>query len=111
MPAFGAGAIAVRGSTPSTGSNDLQIMAMERERARQEQEARDKQRRAELEGKAAGARELLPFEDFDVAASSGASDGARVISRAFTAGPGTYDLFVGWADPARAKTGGRPFGC
>src|SRR5215203_454901 len=50
MPAFGAGGIAVRGSTPSTGSNDLRLMSMERERAKQEQEERDKQRRAELEG-------------------------------------------------------------
>ena len=102
MPAFGAGAIGVRGSTPSTGSTDMKLMAMERERARQEQEARDRQRRAELEGKAMGLREMLPFEDFDVAATSLAGDGTRQISRAFTAGPGTYSLFVGWADPAAA---------
>ena len=106
MPAFGAGGIAVRGSSPTTGSTDMKIMAMERERARAEQEARDKQRRAELAGKAMGLREVLPFEDFDVAAASLAGDGTRQISRAFTAGPGAYDLFVGWADPAAAKPAG-----
>ena len=103
MPAFGAGAIAVRGSTPSSGSTDLKLMALERERARQENEDREKQRRAELEGKAAGLRELLPFEDFDLASVSRAGDGARQISRSFTAGPGKFDLFIGWADPAAPK--------
>lgn len=106
MPAFGAGGIAVRGSSPTTGSTDLKIMAMERERARAEQEARDKQRRAELAGKAMGLREVLPFEDFDLAATATAADGTRQISHAFTAGPGSYDLFVGWADPAAATPAG-----
>ena len=106
MPAFGAGGIAVRGSSPTTGSTDMKIMAMERERARAEQEARDKQRRAELAGKAMGLREVLPFEDFDLAATATAADGTRQISRAFTAGPGSYDLFVGWADPAAATPAG-----
>lgn len=103
MPAFGAGGIGVRGSTPSTGSMDLKLMAMERERARQEQAERDKLRRAELEGKTTSVRNLLPFEDFDVASESVASDGTRQITRAFTAGPGDYHLFVAWADPAAAK--------
>lgn len=103
MPAFGAGGIGVRGSTPSTGSMDLKLMAMERERARQEQDLRDKQRRAELEGKTATVRDLLPFEDFDIASASVASDGTRQITRAFTAGPGDYHLFVAWANPAAAK--------
>ena len=103
MPAFGAGAIGIRGSTPSTGSMDLKLMAMERERARQEQETRDKQRRAELEGKTTVLRDLLPFEDFDVASAAVASDGTRQITRAFTAGPGDYHLFVAWADPSAAK--------
>jgi hypothetical protein len=102
MPAFGASAIMNRTAAP-TGSSDLRLMAMERERVRQEQEEKDKQRRAELEGKTALVRELLPFEDFDVSASSAAADGTRVISRAVTAGPGDYDLLVGWADPAAAR--------
>jgi hypothetical protein len=103
MPAFGAGAIAARGSTASSGSNDLRLMQLERERARQEQEERDKKRRAELEGKAAAVRELFPFEDFDLASRSARADGARIITRAFTAGPGEYDLYVAWADPAAPK--------
>lgn len=103
MPAFGAGAIGIRGSTPSTGSMDLKLMAMERERARQEKEDRDNQRRTELEGQGAGVREHLPFEDFDLASHSVAADGTRNISRAFTLGPGEYRLFVGWADPAAPK--------
>jgi hypothetical protein len=103
MPAFGAGAIGVRGSTASAGSMDLKLMAMERERARQEQEDRDKQRRAELEGKTTGLRDVLPFEDFDLASKSNAADGTRQISRAFTAGPGTYELYIGWVDTSAPK--------
>ena len=103
MPAFGAGAIGVRGSTPSTGSMDLKLMALERERARQEQETRDKQRRTELDSQAMGLRDVLPFEDFDLASKSRAADGTRQISRAFTAGPGSYDLYVGWADTSSTK--------
>jgi hypothetical protein len=103
MPAFGAGGIAVRGSTPSTGSNDLRLMSMERERAKQEQEERDKQRRAELEGKSATARDLLPFEDFDVSAPVEMQENRAVIRRAFTAGPGDFDLYVGWGDPSAPK--------
>jgi hypothetical protein len=81
----------------------MRLMALERERAKQKQEEQDKQRRAELEGKAAPARESLPFEDFDLASNSALADGTRVIARAFTAGPGDYDVFVGWADPANPK--------
>ena len=103
MPAFGAGGIAARGSTPSTGSNDLKLLAMERERAKQEQEEREKQRRAELEGKSQTSRELYPFEDFDLASHLVRDDGMRIVARAFTAGPGEYDLFVGWADLSHSK--------
>jgi len=100
MPAFGAGAIAARGSTASTGSTDLKLMALERERARQEEEDRNRKRRNELEGKDSAARSSLPFEDFDLASSSTRADGTRLITRAFTAGPGDYDLFLAWADPS-----------
>ena len=103
MPAFGAGGIAVRGSTPSTGSNDLRLMSMERERAKQEQEERDKQRRAELEGKATVTIDSLPFEDFDLSAPITTEDNRFIIRRALTAGPGEFDLYVGWADPAAPK--------
>ena len=103
MPAFGAGAIGVRGSTPSTGSMDLKLMALERERARQEKQDADKQRRAQLEGKATATSGTLPFEDFDIRSQSTSADGHRIISRALTAGPGDYDLFVAWTDPAARR--------
>ncbi len=107
MPAFGPGAIGVRGSTASTGSNELKLMAMERERARQEQEDQNRSRRAALEGRQPIQRDLLPFEDFDLASQSTRPDGTRVISRAFTAGPGDYHLYLAWADPASPKDGVR----
>ncbi|MEO5739094.1 MAG: hypothetical protein ABIS29_00670, partial [Vicinamibacterales bacterium] len=103
MPAFGPGAIGVRGSTASTGSNELKLMAMERERARQEQQDQDRKRRAQMEGRQTPARDVVPFEDFDLASRSIRSDGQRIVSRALTAGPGDYDLFLGWADPSSPK--------
>jgi len=103
MPIMGpTGNMTARPST-STGSNELRLMEKERERARQEKEERDKQRRNELEGKEASARNILPFEDFDVASRSTRSDGTRIITRAFTAGPGSYDLFLAWADPSSSN--------
>jgi hypothetical protein len=103
MPIMGpAGNFTTRPAT-STGSNELRLMELERERARQGKEERDKQRRNEFEGKEASARNTVPFEDFDLASSSTRSDGARVITRAFTAGPGDYDLFLAWADPSSPK--------
>ena len=103
MPAFGAGGVAARGSTPTTGTTDLRLMALERERAKQEQEERDKQRKAELEGRQSPTHNLLPFEDFDVAARATIVGGTRMLSRALTAGPGDYDLFIAWLDPAAPR--------
>jgi hypothetical protein len=103
MPAFGSGSIATRGPTPTSGSTDLQLLALERERARQAEEDARKKRRAELEGRTAAARDLLPFEDFDLASRSTLVNGARIITRAFTAGPGDYDLFIAYADPSAPK--------
>ena len=103
MPIMGAAGLNTQRPPTSTGSNELKLMSLERERARQEQEDRDKQRRSELEGLESTARGLLPFEDFDLASRSARADGTRVITRAFTAGPGDYDLFVAWADPSAPK--------
>lgn len=103
MPAFGAGGIAARGSTPSTGSTDLKLMDLERERQRQEKEERERERRAQLEGKGSGTRDLLPFEDFDLALRPTTAGERRGIRRAFTAGPGEYELFVAWADATIPK--------
>lgn len=104
MPVMGAtGSMGSQRQPVSTGINEMRLMALERERAKQKQAEEEKQRRAALEGKAAVARELLPFEDFDPASQSINADGARVISRAFTAGPGNYDVWLGWVDPRSQK--------
>ena len=104
MPVMGAtGSMGSTRQPVSTGINEMRLMALDRERAKQKQEEQEKQRRAELEGKAAAAREMFPFEDFDLASQSVQDDGTRVIARAFTAGPGDYDVFVGWADPSHPK--------
>lgn len=106
MPPMGAGAIGGRGAA-SVGSPDLQILELERERARQRKDEQDRQRRASLEGTSQVPIELLPFEDFDVAFASAFADGTPSIQRALTAGPGDYQLYVGWVD-ASAKPGKAP---
>lgn len=104
MPVMGAtGSMGSTRQPVSTGINEMRLMALERERAKQRQDEEDKQRRAELEGKTATTRELFPFEDFDLASQSVREDGTRIISRAFTAGPGDYDVLIGWGDPESAK--------
>jgi hypothetical protein len=101
MPNFGAAGL-IDPNRPGrpvavpSGSNDLRLLQLERERAREEKEERDKKRRAELEGAAKAKRDLLPFEDFDLAASASTVNGA--IQRALTAGPGDYELYVAWVD-------------
>jgi hypothetical protein len=102
MPVMGATGTMGRQAV-STGVNELRLMALERERAKQKQDEQDKQRRAELEGKASVTRDVVPFEDFDLASNATRDDGTRMVARAFTAGPGDYDVFIGWADPAQPK--------
>lgn len=100
MPTMGVtGNLALR-SPAASGSTDLQLMTLERQRARERQAARDAQRRAELEGTTPTSSEMMPFEDFDLAARAAVVNGTRVIRRALTAGPGDYRLSVAWADPA-----------
>jgi Tetratricopeptide repeat len=80
----------------------LALMEREREREKEEREEQERRRKAELEGKGQGTvkNALYPFEDFDIAATSVATaSGAAALERAFTAGPGEYDLYVGWAAP------------
>ena len=103
MPMMGAAGLNTLRPPTSTGGNELKLIALERERARQDKEDRDKQRRNELEGKTTSPNDALPFEDFDLASRSARGDGTRVITRAFTAGPGDYDLYLAWADPAAPK--------
>jgi hypothetical protein len=103
MPTFGAGSVATRG--PGAQSQTLQLLELQRERAREKREAEERRRRAELEGAGMGAatmaRALLPFEDFDVRTLDSPAPGALpVLRRSVTAGPGEYELAVGWADPS-----------
>ncbi len=101
MPVMGAGGIAARGAAVA-GSADLQTMAMQRERARQRKEDEEKRRRESLESAAAAATDRFPFEDFEVGLPSTFADGTRAIQRALTAGPGSYDLVVAWADAGQS---------
>ena len=98
MPALGAGASIVRGGVSAVGSPDLKIMDLERERSRQRKEEDEKRRRASLEGAVAVPTDRFPFEDFEIGLPAAFADGSRAVQRALTAGPGTYDLFVAWAD-------------
>jgi hypothetical protein len=96
MPTFGAGAIATRGPGPQP----LQLLELERERARQRREAEERLRKESLEGGASdrGPRPALPFEDFDLSALV-PQTAPGMLRRSLTAGPGDYDLLVGWGDP------------
>jgi hypothetical protein len=96
FPAGGLGAIMTRdGSGQSLAA--LRLMDEKRERAKAEREERDRRRRAEMEGSAGRTTDLLPFEDFDMAARLTSKGGALSIRRAMTAPPGDYDLAVAWA--------------
>ena len=73
-------------------------MELERERQREADEAAKKARQAEMEGRSRSQADLMPFEDFDLAARVSVRPGlSPLIRRALTAGPGDYELYVGWA--------------
>ena len=105
MPIFGpTGNLANTQRQPTTsGMTDLALLDLERRRERARTEERERQRRAGLEGRITATPEVVPFEDFDLASRSIGANGAAVIARALTAGPGDFVLYVGWADPAAAK--------
>ncbi len=84
----------------STGQSSAALALVERERTREKAAAaaRDQERRDELEGRTKNLQDLLPFEDFDMAAKVVARPGRTpVIRRALTSGPGEYDVAIGWA--------------
>jgi hypothetical protein len=94
------GGLAATSSRDGSGQNSAVLALMERQRQkeREEREARERARREELEGRAAGQQDLFPFEDFDMAARVVAMRGRMaVFRRALTAGPGSYDVVLGWA--------------
>jgi hypothetical protein len=99
MPVYGPAGIAQRGAGQQ--AQNLQLLELERERAREKREEQERARKAALEGEemARGARPLLPFEDFDFAARAVVdANGAPVLRRSLTTGPGEYELVVAWAD-------------
>lgn len=83
----------------------LRLLTLERERAARRREDEEASRRAALESAASGrTSDMLPFEDFDVAAMLGTTPAGGVdLRRSLTAGPGDYDLYVGWAAAARGR--------
>lgn len=102
MPVYGAGSAAARGAANTT--SDLRLLELERDRAREQKAAQERQRKAALESAdARAARDLLPFEDFDLRAETALDGERRIIRRSVTAGPGDYDLFVAWAATSEPK--------
>jgi hypothetical protein len=99
MPIMGPAGSIERRPQVTSGMSDLRLMELEERRAREREAVQQRQRRAELEGRAATASENLPFEDFDFAATASAS----TLQRALTTGPGSYFLYIAWADPKAAK--------
>lgn len=99
MPIMGPAGSIERRPMVTQGMADVNLMDLERRRTREREAAQQRQRRAELEGRAAAINDALPFEDFDFAATAT----ARTLQRALTTGPGSYFLYLAWADPAAAK--------
>ena len=84
----------------TSGQSSAALALLERERTREKAAAaaREQERRDELEGRTKNLQNLLPFEDFDMAARVVARPGRTpVIRRALTSGPGDYDVVLGWA--------------
>jgi hypothetical protein len=107
MPIFGAASAASAGRDPGASTRGvapqtLQLLEMERERARERREAAERKRKAALEGVGSSTPTgVLPFEDFDLRAIAvDDGTGTTLLRRGLTAGPGEYDLIVGWVDPA-----------
>jgi len=75
----------------------LRLMDRQLEQQRERAEVLERERRAALEGKAAPAATLLPFEDFDLQARLVSRPGqGRKLERAITAEPGEDDVVLGW---------------
>lgn len=77
----------------------LRLMTHRRENEQREQKAREAKRRQELE-RGAAPTALLPFEDFDPGATLTRTGDRIVVRRSLSAGPGDYDVYIAWAEPA-----------
>ncbi len=98
------GAAMLAGDAGVESSNALRLQDRERERVARERSNREKQRRSELESAArTPAPAMHPFEDFDLQARFATAGAGIIIERGFTAGPGDYDVYVAWAEPAPAN--------
>ncbi len=107
LPARAARVVSVPSGEIPIGTNDrtgsgqsstaLRLIEHERERTRERREDAERDRRAALEGGAAAPPVMYPFEDFDVSATLvPVPGGGAVVRRSVTAGPGDFDLYVGW---------------
>lgn len=95
------GAAILAGDAGVEASNVLRLQDLERDRARREAAAREKQRRAELESRAATPpTPLHPFEDLDPRYEFPAGGASAFLERGASVGPGDYDVYIGWAAPA-----------
>ncbi|MDP1568823.1 MAG: hypothetical protein Q8L86_02370 [Vicinamibacterales bacterium] len=103
MPVGGASAADRTGGGQS--STALRLVEHQRERARERREDEDRDRRAALEGGATAAPVMYPFEDFDVSAALvPVPGGGGAVRRSVTAGPGDFDLYVGWLPADGGRT-------
>lgn len=94
------GTAAAVGDVTAGNTAALRLVELQRERQVRLREEEAARRRADLARPSPSPAALLPFEDFDPAAHTavGANGTVRIL-RGITAGPGDYDLFVGWAAP------------
>lgn len=97
MPVGGAAASSRRANESTDATSALRLLSHQQERAARERAEREAARRAELESAGGRALAMLPFEDFDVDARPAVlPDGSLEVRRAVVAGPGDFDVFMGW---------------
>ncbi|MCA1586693.1 MAG: hypothetical protein LC791_18620, partial [Acidobacteria bacterium] len=102
LPVGGTTTMSTRQAGAGESSAALALVSRHAERERDRKAERDRQRKAELDGsQPALPNPLFPFEDFDVAANAiVTASGVPILQRGVTAGPGDYDLYVGWVNAA-----------
>lgn len=101
------GSIIAGGRDPAAESvAALRLLTLERDRAARKREDAEAERKARLAREGGDPSVMLPFEDFDIAATlAPGSAGGVDVRRSVTAGPGDYDVHIGWT---AAETRGAP---
>lgn len=95
------GTAAAVGDVAADATSALRLVELRREREARQRDEENARRKGALEQAEGPRTALLPFEDFDIAAPLQLGPSGSVqFARGVTAGPGDYDLFVGWAEPA-----------